>query len=202
MSRLEQLGFYINQSLCTGCKACSVSCKDKNDLPTGINFRRVYAYEEGTFIQRPTKGMVQNIKAFYFSISCNHCTNPKCLPSCPTGAIVKNKETGVVKIDQDICQGVQRCIKACPYGAPQYNQKIFKSNKCDFCIDLQSKGEDPVCVSTCPMRAIDFGPVEELRRKYGSVSQIKGMPSNAMTNPNIVINPHKDAKLSVHDPKY
>ncbi|WP_026563777.1 DMSO/selenate family reductase complex B subunit [Bacillus sp. UNC41MFS5] len=199
---MEQLGFYINQSLCTGCKACSVSCKDKNDLPTGINFRRVYAYEEGTFIQRPTKGMVQNIKAFYFSISCNHCTNPKCLPSCPTGAIVKNKETGVVKIDQDICQGVQRCIKACPYGAPQYNQKIFKSNKCDFCIDLQSKGEDPVCVSTCPMRAIDFGPVEELRRKYGSVSQIKGMPSNAMTNPNIVINPHKDAKLSVHDPKY
>lgn len=196
MNRLKQLGFYINQSLCTGCKACSVSCKDKNDLNIGINYRRVYTYEDGTFIQQPNKGIVQNVKAYYFSIACNHCTNPKCLPICPTGAIVKNKETGVVRIDQDICQGVQLCVKACPYGAPQYNQKVFKSNKCDFCIDLQAKGEEPVCVSTCPMRAIEFGLVDELRRKYGSVSQIKGMPSNSITNPNIVITPHKDAKLS------
>ncbi|NHC38777.1 dimethylsulfoxide reductase subunit B [Bacillus sp. MM2020_1] len=193
---MAQLGFYINQSLCSGCKACSVACKDKNNLDVGINFRRVYTYEEGAYIQQPTKGIVHNIKAYYFSISCNHCTNPKCLPICPTGAIVKNKETGVVRIDQDICQGVQLCVKACPYGAPQYNQKVFKSNKCDFCIDLQKKGEDPVCVSTCPMRAIEFGPVEELRKKYGSVSQIKGMPSNSITHPNIVITPHKDAKMS------
>jgi anaerobic dimethyl sulfoxide reductase subunit B len=56
-------------------------------------------------------------------------------------------------------------------------------------------GEDPVCVSTCPMRAIEFGPVEKLRKKYGSVSQIKGMPSHSITQPNIVITPHKDAKM-------
>lgn len=193
---MKQLGFYINQSLCTGCKACSVSCKDKNDLNIGMNFRRVYTYEQGTSNHLPNKGIVQNVKAFYFSIACNHCTNPKCLSSCPAGAILKNKETGVVRINQDICQGVQLCVKACPYGAPQYNQKAFKSNKCDFCIDLQAKGEEPVCVSTCPMRAIEYGPVDDLRRKYGSVSQIKGMPSNSITNPNIVITPHKDAKLS------
>jgi anaerobic dimethyl sulfoxide reductase subunit B len=193
---LAQLGFYINQSLCTGCKACTVACKDKNNLDIGINFRRVYTYEDGTFIQQPTNGIVHNIKAYYFSIACNHCTQPKCLPSCPTGAIVKNKDTGVVTIDQEICQGVQLCVKACPYGAPQYNPKVFKSDKCDFCMDLQKKGEEPVCVSTCPMRAIEFGPVEELRKKYGSVSQIKGMPSNAITHPNIVITPHKDAKMS------
>ena len=193
---MAQLGFYINQSLCTGCKACSVSCKDKNNLDVGINFRRVYTYEEGTFIQQPAKGIVHNIKAYYFSIACNHCTQPACLPSCPTGAIVKNKETGVVRIDQDICQGVQQCVKACPYGAPQYIQKVFKSNKCDFCIDLQAKGEEPACVSTCPMRAIEFGPIDKLRKKYGSVSQIKGMPSDAITHPNIVITPHKDAKMS------
>jgi anaerobic dimethyl sulfoxide reductase subunit B len=196
VSKLAQLGFYINQSLCTGCKACTVACKDKNNLDIGINFRRVYTYEDGTFIQQPTNGIVHNIKAYYFSIACNHCTQPKCLPSCPTGAIVKNKDTGVVTIDQEICQGVQLCVKACPYGAPQYNPKVFKSDKCDFCMDLQKKGEEPVCVSTCPMRAIEFGPVEELRKKYGSVSQIKGMPSNAITHPNIVITPHKDAKMS------
>ncbi|WP_251553758.1 DMSO/selenate family reductase complex B subunit [Neobacillus muris] len=193
---MEQLGFYINQSLCTGCKACSVSCKDKNNLEVGINFRRVYSYEEGNFIDQPGGGLVHNINAFYYSISCNHCTNPKCLPSCPVGAIFKDKDNGVVTIDQDICVGTQLCVKACPYGAPQYNPKVFKSNKCNLCIDLQEDGQDPVCVATCPMRAIEFGPIDELRKKYGNVSQIKGLPSDTITNPNLVITPHKDAKLS------
>jgi anaerobic dimethyl sulfoxide reductase subunit B len=192
---LAQLGFYINQSLCTGCKACSVSCKDKNNLDVGINFRRVYSYENGSFIHQQSKGLVQNVQAYYYSIACNHCTNPKCIPSCPTGAITKNKESGVVTIDQKVCQGAQLCVKACPYGAPQYNSKEFKSDKCDFCMNLQEKGEEPVCVSTCPMRAIEFGPVEKLRKKYGSISQIKGMPKASITHPNIVITPHKDAKL-------
>ncbi|EKN65837.1 Dimethylsulfoxide reductase, chain B [Neobacillus bataviensis LMG 21833] len=193
---MAQLGFYINQSLCTGCKACSVSCKDKNNLNVGINFRRVYTYEEGSFIQQPSSGIVQNVKSFYFSIACNHCTHPKCTQSCPVGAISKDKENGVVTINQEVCQGTQLCVRACPYGAPQYNKKIFKSDKCDFCIDLQDKGEEPVCVSTCPMRAIEFGPIKELRKKYGNVSQIKGMPNASITHPNIVITPHKDAELS------
>lgn len=196
MSRLAQLGFYINQSLCTGCKACTVSCKDKNNLKVGLNFRRVYSYEEGTFIQQPTSGMVHNIKSFYFSIACNHCKEPKCIPICPTGAIIKDKKNGVVTIDQDICAGTQLCVKACPYGAPQYNEEIFKTNKCNLCIDLQEQGEVPVCVSTCPMRAIEFGPIDELRKKYGKISQIKGMPNDSITFPNIVITPHRDARLS------
>ena len=193
---MAQLGFYINQSLCTGCKACTVSCKDKNSLEIGMNFRRVYTYEEGTFVKKPNGGIVHNVKSYYFSIACNHCSQPACVPKCPVGAIEKNKETGVVRIDQDVCVGSQLCVKACPYGAPQYNQKVFKSNKCDFCMDLQKKGEDPVCVSTCPMRAIEFGKVLELRKKYGIISQIKGMPSNSITHPNLVITPHKDARLS------
>jgi len=195
VSNLAQLGFYINQSLCTGCKACGVSCKDKKNSDVGINFRRVYNYEEGNFSEQPTSGIVQNIKSFYFSISCNHCAQPACVLSCPTGAIRKNKGNGVVAIDQDACVGTQLCVRACPYGSPQYNSKIFKSNKCDFCIDLQEKGENPVCVASCPMRAIEFGPIDRLRKKYGSVSQIKGMPSNSITEPNIVITPHKDAKM-------
>ncbi|HEY2420393.1 MAG TPA: DMSO/selenate family reductase complex B subunit [Neobacillus sp.] len=192
---MSQLGFYINQSLCTGCKACSVSCKDKNNSDVGVNFRRVYTFEEGSFIKQPTNGIIQNIKSYYFSIACNHCKQPKCIPSCPTGAIVKDKANGVVTIDQKVCAGAQLCVKACPYGAPQYNKKVFKSNKCNLCIDLQEKGEDPVCVSTCPMRAIEFGPIDDLRKKYGDISQIKGMPSDSITQPNIVITPHKDAKM-------
>jgi anaerobic dimethyl sulfoxide reductase subunit B len=192
--RLAQLGFYINQALCSGCKACTVSCKDKNNLDVGINFRRVYDYEDGIYLEQPGKGVVHNIKSFYFSISCNHCTQPKCVPSCPVGAISKDKKNGVVTIDKEICQGTKLCVLACPYGAPQYNSKVFKSDKCDFCIDLQEKGEEPVCVSSCPMRAIEFGPIEDLRKKYGNVSQIKGMPSPE-TKPNLVITPHRDAKL-------
>ncbi len=191
---MAQLGFYINQSLCTGCKACAVACKDKNNLDVGVNFRRVYSYEDGSFIKQPTGGIVHNIKAYYFSISCNHCTQPKCVLSCPVGAIVKDKENGVVTIDQDVCVGSRLCVTACPYGAPQYNERVFKSNKCDFCLDLQAKGEEPVCVSSCPMRAIEFGEIKELRRKYGTVSQIIGMPSSEITQPNIVITPHRDAK--------
>ncbi|MGX6444108.1 DMSO/selenate family reductase complex B subunit [Neobacillus sp. K501] len=192
---MAQLGFYINQSLCQGCKACSVACKDKNNTEVGINFRRVYNYEEGTFMEQPTKGIVQNVKSYYFSIACNHCKSPACILSCPTGAIVKREEDGVVTIDQEICAGAQLCVKACPYGGPQFNKETYKSNKCNFCIDLQEKGELPVCVSTCPLGAIEFGPIEELRKKYGVIQQIKGMPSAKLTNPNIVITPHKNAKI-------
>jgi len=192
---LTQLGFYINQSLCSGCKACSVSCKDKNDLDVGINFRRVYSFEEGEYNRLSGGGIVQNIKAYYLSISCNHCTKPVCVNVCPVSAIVKDKENGIVTIDQNVCVGTQLCVKECPYGAPQYNKKVFKSNKCNFCIDLQEKGEEPVCVATCPLRAIEFGPIKVLQKKYGKISRIKGMPSETITQPNIVITPHRDAKL-------
>jgi anaerobic dimethyl sulfoxide reductase subunit B len=195
VSVLAQIGFYINQSLCLGCKACSVACKDKNNTEVGVNFRRVYTYEEGSFIQQPTNGMVHNVKSYYFSIACNHCKHPKCLPNCPTGAIIKRKEDGIVTIDQEKCAGTQLCVSACPYGGPQYNKKTFKTNKCNFCIDLQERGEDPVCVATCPMGAIEYGPIDELRKKYGDISQIKGMPKANITSPNLVITPHKDAKI-------
>jgi anaerobic dimethyl sulfoxide reductase subunit B (iron-sulfur subunit) len=193
---LAQLGFYINQSLCSGCKACTVSCKDKNNSDVGINFRRVYTVEGGSYMSKPAGGLVENIQAFYFSISCNHCTIPACKSACPSGAIFKDDENGVVTIDQDICVGARLCIQACPYGSPQYNPKKFKSNKCNLCIDLQEKGEEPVCVATCPMRAIEYGPIDELRKKYGKISQIKGMPSDSITKPNLVITPHRNAKLT------
>ncbi|MFB3163151.1 DMSO/selenate family reductase complex B subunit [Neobacillus sp. 179-J 1A1 HS] len=192
---LGQIGFYINQSICQGCKACSLACKDKNNIEVGINFRRVYTKEEGSYVLQPNGGFVQNVKSYYFSIACNHCEQPACLLNCPTGAITKNDENGVVTIDQEICAGTQLCVKACPYGGPQYNKETFKSNKCNFCMDLQEKGEDPVCVATCPLGAIEYGPIEELRKKYGDIRQIKGMPSPTITKPNIVITPHRDAKL-------
>ncbi|WP_147534998.1 DMSO/selenate family reductase complex B subunit [Bacillus marasmi] len=191
---MPQLGFYINQAICIGCKACTVSCKDKNDLKVGMNFRRVYSYEEGNYDQTGA-GITPHIAAYTFSIACNHCDNPACVKNCPTGAIEKRAEDGVVIIKQDVCIGSKYCISACPYGAPQFNEEIKKANKCNLCIDLLEKDENPVCVASCPMGAIEFGPIDELRKKYGKVAQIKGMPSAKTTNPNLVINPHRDAKL-------
>lgn len=190
---MAQLGFYINNDYCTGCKACVVACKDKNDNEVGVNFRRVYEHSEGDYVERD-HAVIQNIQTFFTSISCNHCKNPKCVEGCPTGAMYKREEDGVVLVDHDKCVGCKYCVWNCPYGAPQYNEMLGKMTKCDFCIDLISAGENPACVGSCPMRAIEYGPIEELRAKYGNVSDIKGLPNSSITKPNLIITAHRNAK--------
>ncbi|MGG0715994.1 DMSO/selenate family reductase complex B subunit [Robertmurraya massiliosenegalensis] len=190
---MVQLGFYINNEYCTGCKACVVACKDKNDLEVGVNYRRVYEHSEGDYVERD-EAFIQNVQSFFTSISCNHCENPKCVENCPTGAMHKREEDGVVLVDHEKCIGCKYCMWNCPYGAPQYNEVIGKMTKCNFCIDLIEVGENPVCVGSCPMRALDYGPIEELREKYGDVSNIKGLPDASITNPSIVIGAHRNAK--------
>lgn len=192
---MSQLGFYIDQSLCNGCNACAVSCKDKNDNPAGINFRRIYTFEDGKFTKDKDGAWINNVISYNVSLSCNHCDEPGCVNGCPTGAMYKRSEDGVVLVDQNKCVGCRYCEWNCPYGAPQYNDKKGVMSKCDTCIDLREQGEDPVCVATCIMRAIEFGPIEELRSKYGNNAEIKGIPSSSATKPNIVINPHRDASI-------
>ncbi|MBM4761225.1 DMSO/selenate family reductase complex B subunit [Bacillus sp. B15-48] len=190
---MTQLGFYIDQSRCIGCKTCVIACKDKNDNEIGVNFRRVYPYESGSFTQNANGTFVQNVQSYFLSISCNHCDNPTCVQGCPTGAMFKRNEDGVVVIDQDKCAGCRYCEWNCPYGAPQYNKELGKMTKCNLCVDLLDKGERPACEGSCPVRAIEVGPIEELRAKYGHTDQVKGMPNSSITNPNIVITPHKFA---------
>ena len=190
---MAQLGFYINQARCNACNACAIACKDLNNTPVGVNFRRIYVNEAGSFSQDENGAWVQNVSAFNTSISCNHCEQPKCLKGCPTGALFKRQEDGIVLIDQDKCVGCRYCEWNCPYGAPQYNEELGVMTKCHSCISLREKGEDPACVGACIMRAIEFGPIDELRQKYGTTAQIKGIPSPSITKPNLVIKPHKNA---------
>lgn len=189
---MVQVGFYINTKFCTGCEACVVSCKDAKDLDVGVSFRRVYEHSEGSYGDE-NHGILQNIQTFFTSISCNHCDEPTCIPNCPTTAIYKREEDGVVLIDHDKCVGCRYCEWNCPYGAPQYDEVLGKMTKCDTCIDLREAGEEPACVAACPMRAIEFGPIEELREKYGDTADIKGLPSSKISKPNLVINQHKHA---------
>lgn len=192
---MTQYGFYFDASKCTGCKTCMVACKDKNNLPVGMNFRRVTEFSGGNWRQdRATGAWHQEAFAYYLSISCNECSDPACVKVCPTKAHFKRAEDGLVLIDPKKCIGCGACLAACPYGAPQLDREARKMRKCDTCLDRREKGLNPVCVDACPQRALDFGPIDELRKKYGDCAAIAPLPDVSVTKPNLVIHPTKSAK--------
>lgn len=190
---LGQLGFYFQQDRCSGCFTCQIACKDKNDLAAQQDFRRVCEFAGGSYSQ-VGKGLVNDVYAYWLSISCNHCAEPACVRSCSTGAMQKRSDDGIVLLDQTKCIGCRSCVSSCPYGAPQFNPKTGKTAKCDMCIDLIVQGEMPVCVSACPMRVFDHGNVDELKKKYQGVDRVKGMPE-PKTKPSLVITPHRSAVM-------
>lgn len=175
---MTQYGFFFDQSRCYGCKACSIACKDWYDIDPGPEkWMCVYNWETGVF---PTPRI--NILAF----NCGHCDNPVCLKACEQGAISKDEKYGAVTVDQSKCEGCRSCFEACPYGAPKFasDDPKEKMSKCTMCIDLLELGDMPVCVNSCPMRALDFGPTHELIEKYGDCRQLAEMPSPETTSPN------------------
>lgn len=171
MSR--QLGFLMEENRCTGCKACQIACKDKHGLGPSQNYRKVIEVEEN-FVGSNDNNKLLNIG--YVSISCNHCMNPLCLEACPVDAIKKDGETGIVLIDGEKCIGCGRCMRSCPYDAIFIDIKSRKAKKCDFCMDSLKSGEKPACVTSCPVRALDFGDYEELVNTHGKCDYIKGLP--------------------------
>ncbi|MDO5700841.1 MAG: dimethylsulfoxide reductase subunit B [Bowdeniella nasicola] len=190
----KQLGFYFDQSLCNGCKACQIACKDKHDLPEGVTWRRVVEYSGGTW-SRSGNTLSPNVFSYYTSISCNHCEDPICVTVCPTTAMHKN-EDGTVSVDAGKCVGCRYCEWACPYSAPQYNPVLGHMTKCDLCADYRAEGEDPACVAACPARALKWGPIDELREKYGTVDDVEPLPDPSITQPHLVVRPHRDAQVS------
>lgn len=167
---MTQMGFYFDASLCIGCKACQLACKDDNDLAMGILWRRVVEVQGGGWTRKGI-GWLNDLSAYYLSLACNHCEEPICKEVCPAQAIIK-REDGIVLIEEDKCIGCRYCEWACPYAAPQYDTETGKMSKCDFCVDYIDQGLAPACVSSCQMRALDFGEVSELRAKYGDVGAV------------------------------
>jgi anaerobic dimethyl sulfoxide reductase subunit B (iron-sulfur subunit) len=192
---MGQLAFHVNIGLCTGCKTCQVACKDKNNLPPGIRWRRVFQYEGGEWIDQNGMLIPSNVFAYFVSAACMHCEEPLCAEVCPSAATSK-REDGIVLIDEDKCIGCQYCSWACPYGAPQFNQAKGVMTKCDFCHDLLDRGERPSCVESCPYRALDFGRLDELQAKHGRLADPAPLPDPSITKPSVVYSPNRVTQTS------
>lgn len=190
----KQYGFYLDASKCSGCKTCQIACKDRTDMIVGPKWRRVYEYTGGSWQQHANGCVTQDIFACYLSLSCNHCDNPKCVQACPTGAMYKDRKTGLVRVQTDLCIGCEACASACPYDAPQIHPEKKVMTKCDGCFDRIAQGLSPVCVAACPQRAMEFGDINELRARYGDTADAPGLPSSGITQPNLVITKHPKAQ--------
>ena len=185
-----QMGFYFDQTRCIGCYTCIVACKDWHDIPAGpASWRWVTTIEKGKY---------PDLFVVFLTNACYHCAEPACVSACPVDAISKRKQDGIVVVDRETCLGknsCEMCSQTCPYDAPQFGaEENAKMQKCDFCLDRLAKNKKPVCVDACPMRALDAGPIEELRAKYGDIRQAEGFVYSDKLIPSVVFEPKKDTK--------
>lgn len=163
---MTQYGFYFDSTRCTGCRTCEMACKDYNDLPASYAFRRVFDYEGGDWKDNGDGTFEPTSWAYHVSMACNHCEMPACVANCPQGALEKDADTGLVSRDEEKCIGCGTCVKSCPYEVPVVDTETMKSMKCDGCAARVAEGKMPICVDACPLRALEFGDIEELRTAH------------------------------------
>jgi formate dehydrogenase iron-sulfur subunit len=170
--------FLTDSTLCIGCKACEVACKEWNGVDadgldwSGFSYDNTGAVGASTwrhvkFVEQPPLpgfgGNAAEPTSWTFSSDvCKHCEEAGCLEACPTGSIVRT-EFGGVFIQPDVCNGCGYCVTACPFGVVERNQKDGRAFKCTFCYDRQKVGLQPACAKACPTESIKFGEIEHLR---------------------------------------
>jgi formate dehydrogenase iron-sulfur subunit len=189
-----RMGFFTDTSICIGCKACEVACKEWNEVPEdGLNWSGHSHDNSGglgadtwrhvAFIeQRVPIGLHEtnfqredgsDFRWLMDSDVCKHCTHAACLDVCPTGAIFRT-EFGTVVVQADICNGCGYCVPACPYGVLDKREDDGRIFKCTLCYDRLQVGEEPACAKACPTDSIQFGELDELRvRADARVEQLQ-----------------------------
>ncbi len=188
---MKQFGFFIDLSRCIGCQACVIACKQWHNIsPSPVKWLRVFQWEKGSF---------PDIRVHILPIMCLHCQNPVCVKACPNGAIYKEEKYGAVLVNAGKCKGERKCWQACPYGVPQFSgeQLGLTMSKCNMCIDRLEDGKKPICVLSCSLRALEFGPLDELRKKYGEIDRVDDMPDSSITKPSVVFKPSDSKKQIV-----
>jgi anaerobic dimethyl sulfoxide reductase subunit B (iron-sulfur subunit) len=173
---MTQYAFFFDQSRCTGCRDCSVACKNWHQLPAGpLKYLKVYEYEKGSF---------PLVRIHFQWVPCYHCEKPACVDACPVEAIRKEPKYGAVLIDSEKCTGCRNCYEECPYGAP-----VFESDDPGV---LAQK-----CVGACSARALDFGPISEMQSRYGKNRDLEDLPDSRTTIPAVVFKPQAAKKQVV-----
>ena len=138
---VKRYGFVIDVSRCIDCRACMVACSVENSVP--YNHTRIWVHDQGV------KGEWPNLQRAFVPYNCMHCENPPCVEVCVSGATYKNKENGLVLVDQEACIGCGFCVEACPYEVRYLNEKRGVVDKCNACFQRVETGQLPACVQTC-----------------------------------------------------
>lgn len=140
---MSKVVFDLNPSRCVCCYACVVACLDQH---CGID-------ESGPLLRRAIRIESKEGTITCTAVGCMHCGDAPCLSACPTGAIYRDEETGLVQVESSRCVGCRKCRRVCPFGAPQFTAEK-KMVKCDGCLQRVRQGLPPVCVKTCPSGAL------------------------------------------------
>lgn len=167
-----QYGMLIDTTRCMGCQTCVVSCKLSNAVPGDIYWGRVVS-PDGDRVYRPS-GTFPNVKLAFRPELCNHCGSPACVAECPTGAMHKRDEDGVVLSDPDVCIGCGTCVQACPYDVPRLDEEANRSSKCTLCYDRLAADKLPWCVQTCPGEARFVGDLNDPESEVARLIAEKG----------------------------
>jgi formate dehydrogenase iron-sulfur subunit len=194
----KSYGFFTDTTLCIGCKACEVACKEWNSLPAdnmgltgrsydntgdlGANTWRHVSFVEKIGVEKIGHGgdRVTEMAPFQsnwlmMSDVCKHCANAPCLEACPTGSIFRT-EFDTVVVQQDICNGCGYCVPACPFGVVELSLDDGKAHKCTLCYDRLKGGLEPACSKSCPTDSIQFGELDELFGRAGNrVEELHGI---------------------------
>lgn len=174
---MKTTAFLTDSTLCIGCKACEVACKEWNDVPangyawSGHSYDNTGALGHSTwrhvkFVEMAAQGTGLNPQTShewqFSSDVCKHCEDAGCLEGCPTGAIVRT-EFGGVFVQPDICNGCGYCVVTCPFGVVDRRPGDGRAFKCTFCYDRQKAGLKPACATACPTESILFGTIDEMQ---------------------------------------